>query len=349
MREEDLSFFEENEFKEALAAYENMIQGNGSAYLDADELTDIAEYYMIHHREHEAKACINYALELHPDSVDPQVFLAREQMFNGNIKKAWSICDLIENQDDREVQFLKAELLMRERKPQEAYEYLNKILATLKHGKRDFLKDSIEIFLDYAFFEEPIPLIETLLEENPYDIQGWMMMAEAQSGKNCYDEAIEATDYVLAIQDREPHAMLMKANALFQTDKAEDACLLYKEYCEICSDDEAARFLYAVCLISLEKYMEAKEILEALESSEDETIQRQTLPYRCICYLNLGDWEKYLYYLPIAVGTERDLTAYLLESYYPGMAPEEFYDYTYNRIQEKLQEKEGLGNSAPLF
>lgn len=43
MSTEDLSYFQEEEFKKNLALYEQMLQGGQSVYLEADELTDIAE------------------------------------------------------------------------------------------------------------------------------------------------------------------------------------------------------------------------------------------------------------------------------------------------------------------
>lgn len=39
------SYFEDPEFKEALEKYEGMVKNHTPAYFDADELTDIAEYY----------------------------------------------------------------------------------------------------------------------------------------------------------------------------------------------------------------------------------------------------------------------------------------------------------------
>lgn len=39
------SYFEDPEFKEALARYEGMVENHTPAYFEADELTDIAEYY----------------------------------------------------------------------------------------------------------------------------------------------------------------------------------------------------------------------------------------------------------------------------------------------------------------
>ena len=41
------SYFEDPEFKEALEKYEGMVKNHTPAYFDADELTDIAEYYAL--------------------------------------------------------------------------------------------------------------------------------------------------------------------------------------------------------------------------------------------------------------------------------------------------------------
>ena len=88
MSTEDLSYFQEEEFKKNLALYEQMLQGGQSVYLEADELTDIAEYYLVQNDTDKAMACIQYALNIHPGSIDPLIFLARQKMFNGDIEGA---------------------------------------------------------------------------------------------------------------------------------------------------------------------------------------------------------------------------------------------------------------------
>ena len=89
---EDYSYFQDKEFRNSLAAYEHMQKGGEMVELDAETLTDIAEYYAMNQRDDEATRCIKYALSFYPDSVDPQIFLARQQMFFGHQKEAWRIC-----------------------------------------------------------------------------------------------------------------------------------------------------------------------------------------------------------------------------------------------------------------
>ena len=109
---EDYSYFQDKEFLSSLAAYERMRSNGEPIELEPEMLTDIAEYYAMNQRMDEADRCIEYAVSFYPDSVDPQIFLARQQMFYGNQEEAWRICNAITDQSDREVIFLRSELYM---------------------------------------------------------------------------------------------------------------------------------------------------------------------------------------------------------------------------------------------
>ena len=114
------SYFEDPEFKEALEKYEGMVKNHTPAYFDADELTDIAEYYASKGRQIEAEAAIDFALQLHPNDTDALIFRARSLAMKGRLDEAYMVMDLIEDRSDREVRFLKADLLMEEKRMEEA-------------------------------------------------------------------------------------------------------------------------------------------------------------------------------------------------------------------------------------
>ena len=154
MSTEDLSYFQEEEFKKNLALYEQMLQGGQSVYLEADEQTDIAEYYLVQNDTDKAMACIQYALNIHPGSIDPLIFLARQKMFNGDIEGAKTIRDCITDPNDREVIFLNAELLLREGKEQEATTYLSEKAETEEEDAALFAYDTATLFLDYGYLEQ---------------------------------------------------------------------------------------------------------------------------------------------------------------------------------------------------
>ena len=82
------SYFEDPEFKEALARYEGMVENHTPAYFEADELTDIAEYYASKGRHKDADKAINLAIQLHPDNIDALIFRARSLMLLGKKEEA---------------------------------------------------------------------------------------------------------------------------------------------------------------------------------------------------------------------------------------------------------------------
>ncbi len=296
MREEDeKAFFEDPEFQEALRKYEEARRNGTSLYMDADELTDIAEYYMVQEREQQANEAIRLATELHPESVDPQVFLARQQMFHDNLEKAHEICNAIIDQDDSEVRFLHAELMIREQKSREASDFLMRCYEQMTSDRANFLYDSAGVFMDYAYwdeaqafaqclldnypgyrkgpslmadilvskgsYEEAIPILNGILDDDPYQIDAWNLLAESQGALEQYQEAIDSAEYVLAIEENNQRAIITKANCLFHLDQLEEAHSLYRIYLDSNPQDSVICYLDAVCLADMERYKEAAELL----------------------------------------------------------------------------------------
>lgn len=300
MPTEDLSFFQEEEFKKNLALYEQMIQGGRSVYLEADELTDIAEYYLIKNNKEKALQCIEYALELHPDSVDPMIFLARQKMFNGEIEEAKTIRDSITDQNDREVIFLNAELLLREQKEDTAHAYLQQWAATEEQDEvAMFAYDCACLFCDYELWQhaeqwinvalapEPsnekflrikaevllaghqpqkaIEILNKILDDNPYNLPAWHTLGEAYFASEDYPKTLDAADFALAIDEHDEHAMLLKANCRFHQQYFEQAHHLYTLYLREYPTNEIPYLFDGICLLALGRYEEALQQLTRAE------------------------------------------------------------------------------------
>lgn len=304
MREEDFSFFQEEDFKENLARYEEMITGGPSAYLEADELTDIAEYYLIHNEPDKANACIDYALRLHPGSVDPLIFKARQQMFSGDLDKAFEICNSIQEQNDREVIFLRAELMARAQNIQVAAKYLESCkeqfeddqeelftylydcacvledygayhiaLKWIEEGEKIYPNDlkmmflKAEIYSTLEKYDQATEYLEKILDEDPYSIKAWNTLADVHFMNEAYDKAIDATDFSLAIKEKKnPEALFIKANSLYHLGNFEKAHQLYTQYIkEFPKSDEYPYLFDGLCLNQMEQYEDACSRLEAAE------------------------------------------------------------------------------------
>ncbi len=140
------SYFEDPEFKEALARYEGMVENHTPAYFEADELTDIAEYYASKGRHKDADKAIDLAIQLHPDNIDALIFRARSLMLLGKKEEAQMVMQLINNPADREFRFLQADLLIEEEHIEEA----DKILQQLAMDEEYELDTLLDIILDYV-------------------------------------------------------------------------------------------------------------------------------------------------------------------------------------------------------
>lgn len=309
MRNEDLSYFEDKEFKDALAEYESALTEGRIVYMDADDLTDIAEYYMVNDRESEALECIRLALDLHPDAIDPKVFVARQQLFHNNLEKASEIARNIKEQDDREVQFLLAEIRIKEGLAQEASDNLQDYYKTVEDEPYYFLYDTAYVFMDYGEWDialqwaqqlkkefpkfshtnlllsdimvscgqlvEAISLLSEILDKDPFNSEAWKLIAEAQSGMENYNQALESIEYLLAIDENHYQGQVIRANCLFHLNRMVEAHEQYSICLKKTPNDLSILYFDSVVLTNLERYFEAYNVLlEALKRSKPDSPER---------------------------------------------------------------------------
>jgi len=295
MREEDEAYFNDPEFLENLQKYEQACKNGESVYMDAEDLTDIAECYMMQNREEEADQAISLALSLHPNSVDPLIFLARQQMFHDNLDEAVSIAESIPDQNDRETIFLWTELLIRKNKHIAAWELILSKVEELDEDKAMFLYDAACIFLDYQDYQialklttkleedfpkykklrklktdllmaaekydEAIALLQDILEEQPFSTLAWKTIAEAHIGKSNYTEALDSVEYCLALNPNHTQALMIKAHCLFHLNHLTQAHDIYQQLKEVMPEDGRLYYMDAVTLTNIGRLDEAKKTL----------------------------------------------------------------------------------------
>ncbi len=260
------SYFEDPEFKEALARYEGMVENHTPAYFEADELTDIAEYYASKGRHKDADKAINLAIQLHPDNIDALIFRARSLMLLGKKEEAQMVMQLINNPADREFRFLQADLLIEEEHMEEA----DKILQQLAMDEEYELDTLLDIILDYvdvnqkeyakkwidclfahfdmqtlpetnqrlrdvlcdyySTFNKPklaIPYLNMTLNEFPYSVQHWNELGKCYLQQEQYEKAHEAFDFALAIDENNTETLTLKAFLYSQTANIKESINYY--------------------------------------------------------------------------------------------------------------------------
>ena len=295
MREEDEAYFNDSEFLENLQKYEQACKDGKPVYMDAEDLTDITEFFMTQNMEEEANQAISLALSLHPNSVDPLIFLARQQMFHDNLEEAIKIAESIPDQNDRETIFLWTELLIRSNKPIDALQLIISKLKEQDEDKAMFLYDAACIFMDYQDYQiaqkltaklekdfpqykklkklktdllmatekydDAIAMLQDILEEQPFSTLAWKTIAEAQIGKSDFAEALDSVEYCLALNPNHTQALMIKAHCLFHLNHLTQAHDIYQRLKDIMPEDGRLYYMDAVTLANMERFDEAKEAL----------------------------------------------------------------------------------------
>lgn len=312
--DDDLKYFESSEFKDILATYETACEAGSQPYMEADELTDIAEYYsMVCHDDERAEEAITLALQLHPDAVDPQVFKARQFMQAGELGTAEDLCNAIEDQQDREVIFLRAELMVREERVEEAATMLLQIAFTIKEDSDYFLYDSAYIFIDYHIYDQALVFanqlvqiapdwyktwqvmadtnlglnnnrvaltyIERMLDVDPFSTESWNWRAEAYCELGEYPEALNSTEYALAIDAQNERATQLKAWVLLQQEHYPEALALYERLIEWSPDNEQNWLYASYCLLDADRVEEALAAIEKAEALAQGMSSEQAVIY----------------------------------------------------------------------
>jgi len=319
-------YYRSRHFLRLLHHYEKAISEGHVPYLEADELTDIAEYYMSGKQDAKANQAIQAAIDMHPDSVDPQIFLARQKMFYGQLDEARKIIEAITEQEDCEVIYIKAELLIKEGHTEEASKYLFKQIELMQDSLDTYLYDCTSIFMDYdqwpyaeewlerlkeaypnhpripimegetlmglSKFERALEMLKAILDEEPYDSEAWNLLAETNVALEKYPEAKEAADYSLAINPMDSSALLMKANACMHDNQMSEAIELYTMYLSLQPDDISVHISLLLCYYAEERYKETLPLLEkaeqyALKQPEREADLSQILQLRAFTLSHL--------------------------------------------------------------
>ena len=303
---DDTAYFESEGFKKILRQYEDSVQSGHPAYMDADDLADIADYYHYEGRLDEASDAIELALKFNPDAIGPLLYKAREALSLGNFRLARNYAERIRIIDQDEHLFLKGEILICEGKTEEADELFRKQYLDLPPDEQmDYVYDVANLFAEYndynksfewmarsqgddsddfkelmartlfgiGKYEDSSRLFNELLDHNPYSKVYWNALASAQFMSEDYGASITSSEYAIAIDPNDAESILTKANGLYHLENYDEALSYFEKYSEINSSDEFGYLHQGTCLINLGKYDEVITRLLTAESKAPKASQ----------------------------------------------------------------------------
>ena len=329
---DDTAYFDSESFKKLLRQYEDSVKSGHPAYMDADDLADIADYYHYEGRLDDAAAAIELALQFNPDAIGPLLYKAREALSLNNFRTARAYAERIRVIDNTEYLYLLGEILICEGKVEEADELFRKQFLELPPDEQmDYVYDVANLFAEYndynksfewmarsqgddsddfkelmartlfgiGKYEDSSRLFNELLDHNPYSKVYWNALASAQFMSEDYGASIASSEYAIAIDPNDAESILTKANGLYHLENYEEALSYFEKYSEKNSTDEFGYLHQGTCLINLGKFEEA---ISRLLIAEDIALpDSQYLPeiYQelAFAYSELKQPETALYYI----------------------------------------------------
>lgn len=312
----DTEYFESEEFRDILKEYEEKVLMGGPVFMDLDDMADVADYYHMNGQVGKAMDIVERALKLYPGSTPPLVYKIHNALDNNNIKEAYRLLKMIDDKDDLEFLFVKAEILIVQDRIAEADRLFRERFAQITPEEhQDYIVDVANIYSTYNVhdkamewsaralpedtddfrelmartmyglgkYEESERMFNELIDHHPYSIDYWNAIASAQYMKGDYSAAISSSEYAIAIDPDNAEALLAKANGLQRMENHEEAIKYFKRYLEKTPDDEFALLNMGVCLINLGKLYEATTRLHrALDVADKDS------PYLAEIYQELG-------------------------------------------------------------
>lgn len=283
-------YIENKETKLLVQRYERMLRKNEQHFFDVIELESIIDYYLEDYKIKKASQAVDFALNIHPNSIEIQIKQAQVLFDVGDYKKAHKLLLKLEkiettNTDvflllgntnviledyknahkyfelalkfceDDEIEILLAIAITLEQTNRytDAISYLNKAYKL----DRSYMPVIYEMAFCYDKMgdnENSIKFYKRYIDQEPFSRDAWYNLGLVYNKINKYGEAIDAYDFAIAIDDKFATAYFNKANTLANSEIYIEAISVYKEYLNIIGDVAEAYFYIAECYERLEEY-----------------------------------------------------------------------------------------------
>lgn len=305
MRDNTADYYESSEFQQILQKFEEMIDNGSTLYLDASDIADIVDYYVLSSEQEKVETALEYGMRLHPNDDDIIIANINNLLAQGNTKMARQFAEMLEDPTNQEILYIKGLVELADDNTQESRAYFDQsfnnsnndlgliddIILELTNKNYD---DEVQYWLNIAFekMTKPIPIFyeyqadlyyrtnqydkaiewyNKQLDIFPFDSYPWEQIGKIYFLREDYTKARECYEYALAINDDNHEAMLMKADCYINIHDYKTALELYKELLEKAKEYEnILTYCCGKCHFHLHNYDLAMEYLTRTEENLDE-------------------------------------------------------------------------------
>lgn len=296
-----------------------MLAAGERVYFEADEIEDIADSYENEMAIRKALQVVVYGLSLYPGdealllrkaqyllsldrieeaartlstvtdhSIDYYLVKGEVELLRGNDKEALVAFQTVINDDDCQ--------------PEDCIEVIDiafddnrpDIIDSLLSAMEKRIDDMTPIYRELALScderndtEHAIKWYNKVLDLNPYSTDDWAELAKAYVRLRLFDEAIEACDFALAIDDKDENMLSYKGFCYMLAGRSEEAVKQFKEFGQITSDKSVAYEYIAEVYMQDEMYEQA---IEYLKKAIEENAHNGNAYYKlAVCYYSMED------------------------------------------------------------
>lgn len=301
MKEED-NWFDSEDDVTLVQRYESLLYQHKPIYFEIDEFESITYYYLFQNNYAEAMQVVRYAEICYPDS--PEVKFIRAKVLLGS-EKLDEVLVLLKELEAEEpewsaVHILRGKVYLLQNRPEDAEVEFNTALRKdpedifdLSFVISDFFIESEEIDYAIKFLEQVIGQLppnadmffqlascyermgkdeqaeayyEKSLDEAPFNVYTWLTLGLLRDRSGRYEQALEAFDFALTIDDDFEPTLFSKANTLIAMERYTDAIDLLNDLIKELPTNPYAMCLIAECYENMHRYEEAtsyyKKVIE---------------------------------------------------------------------------------------
>lgn len=325
----DEEYFKSNDFLQLLSSYETSVASGDMVFLDADDLVDIADYYNMVDEPEKALAAVEQGLDIYPDHVLLNVFMARRALEEEDPEEAERIAECIGDKDSPDYHYLRAEILIAQDRIDEADQLLRDYGRTVEPDEyADFVKDVANLYVDYDVsdkayewmmrsvnddsddfkelmgralfglgkYKDSQRVFNELIDHNPFSKHYWTALATAQYMDEDYSASISSSEYAIAIDPNDPDGLMTKANGLVKLGNYEQAAEYFKRFSQSCPEEPIGPLRQAACYVNIGRNKEAIPLLQhVLTLAEDDNdLLAQTYQELAFAYSAVGELDRAL-------------------------------------------------------
>lgn len=333
------------ELKELLIQYNNLKQGNNSAFIEEEAFEKIIDYFDEKDELISAIEAADYGIQQYPYSALLQIKKADLLIAKRQYSEALLLLEKAELLDSGDINLyiLKTDVYLALDQQQKAADLLEKAIHFFSGEERiELLFELADVYDDYEEFdkvfnclklileqdqtneealykicfwtdytgrnEEGIKLHQKIIDEHPFTELAWFNLGAAYQGVKLYEKAIDAYQYAIAIDEKFDYAYRNMGDAYLRMRKYKDAIEVLQKVLELTRPEDVIYEAVGYCYYKLKNYAQARF---HYRKASHLTPEDSHLHYKIACtYMSEEQWESAIKNLENAMRIQRSKPDY---------------------------------------